>query len=109
MQTLKLPEYVLWNVDSKPLNFGSDHGWSRQGNGGHSITFDLGPPSVSRLSVHSATAIDSGRYTCQPPSGLPASTNVHVALGIINHEIYRREPRHVLNLVFLLLHADLNI
>lgn len=88
MQTLKPPEYVLWNVDSKPLNFGSleqQHQQSQpfksSSGGGHSVTFDPGPPSVSRLSVHSASASDSGRYTCQPSSGLPASTHVHVALG----------------------------
>lgn len=87
-QTLKPPEYVLWNVDSKPLNFGSleqQHQQSQplksSSGGGHSVTFDPGPPSVSRLSVHSASASDSGRYTCQPSSGLPASTHVHVALG----------------------------
>lgn len=79
--TLKPPEYVLWSVGSKPLNFGTDQGAVRHGNGGHSVTFDPGPPSVSRLAVHSATATDSGRYTCQPSSGLSATTNVHVALG----------------------------
>lgn len=108
--TLKPPEYVLWHLDSKPLNFGSDHGrWlhgaghvtasgggvAAYGNGaqgasgtpwalgtaGHSVIFKAGPPSVSQLTVHSATATDSGRYTCQPSSGLPASTQVHVALG----------------------------
>jgi len=72
---------VLWSVGSKPLNFGTDQGAIRQGNGGHSVTFDPGPPSVSRLAVHSAAATDSGRYTCQPSSGLSATTNVHVALG----------------------------
>lgn len=51
------------------------------GMSGHAVTFDAGPPSVSRLVVHSAAASDSGRYTCQPSSGLPASTHVHVALG----------------------------
>lgn len=50
-------------------------------NGGYAVTFDPGPPSVSRLAVHSASATDSGRYTCQPSSGLSASTHVHVALG----------------------------
>ena len=78
---MKPPEYVLWSVGSKPLNFGTDQGAVRHGNGGHSVTFDPGPPSVSRLAVHSATATDSGRYTCQPSSGLSATTNVHVALG----------------------------
>lgn len=103
-------------MDSKPLNFGSDHGrWlhgaghvtasgggvAAYGNGaqgasgtpwalgtaGHSVIFKAGPPSVSQLTVHSATATDSGRYTCQPSSGLPASTQVHVALGTSFMEI----------------------
>ena len=112
-QTLKPPEYVLWYLDAKPLNFGSEHGRSNSGgilggaagagtgasglssslsssssssssnsvNTGHTVSFEPGPPSVSRLSVHSATAANSGRYTCQPSSGLSASTDVHVALG----------------------------
>lgn len=82
---------MLWNVDSKPLNFGSVEQQQQQhhqpyqqkgtSGGGYAVTFDPGPPSVSRLAVHSASASDSGRYTCQPSSGLSASTHVHVALG----------------------------
>ncbi|XP_046650859.1 fibroblast growth factor receptor-like 1 [Daphnia pulicaria] len=86
--TLKPPEYVSWNVDSKSLNFGSQDqhhqpsAFKKRWNGaGYSVTFDPGPPSVSRLMVNSATPSDSGRYTCQPSSGLSASTHVHVALG----------------------------
>ncbi|XP_057374631.1 zwei Ig domain protein zig-8-like isoform X1 [Daphnia carinata] len=86
--TLKPPEYVSWNFDSKSLNFGSHEQLQQPSNlqkkwnrAGHTITFDPGPPSVSRLLVNSANTSDSGRYTCQPSSGLSASTNVHVALG----------------------------
>jgi hypothetical protein len=79
---------VSWNVDSKSSNFGSQDkhhqpsAFKKRWNGaGYSVTFDPGPPSVNRLMVNSATPSDSGRYTCQPSSGLSASTHVHVALG----------------------------
>lgn len=86
---------MSWNVDSKSLNFGSQEQhnqpspFKKRWNGaGYSVTFDPGPPSVSRLMVNSATPSDSGRYTCQPSSGLSASTHVHVALGKFIQSFY---------------------
>jgi hypothetical protein len=80
-------------VDSKSLNFGShehqpSHFKKRWNGAGYSVTFDPGPPSISRLVVNSATPSDSGRYTCQPSSGLSASTHVHVALGKFDFNLH---------------------
>eukprot|EP00095_Tigriopus_kingsejongensis_P005088 maker-scaffold159_size295958-snap-gene-1.33 protein:Tk05088 transcript:maker-scaffold159_size295958-snap-gene-1.33-mRNA-1 annotation:"hypothetical protein KGM_18218" len=65
------PQYVFWYHNERMINYDSERGIS--------VTTTPGRKTHSQLFIQRADVSDSGNYTCEPSSSIPASIQVFVS------------------------------
>ncbi|XP_059098398.1 zwei Ig domain protein zig-8-like isoform X2 [Tigriopus californicus] len=65
------PQYVFWYHNERMINYDSERGIS--------VTTTPGRKTHSQLFIQKADISDSGNYTCEPSSSIPASIQVFVS------------------------------